>query len=356
MEEIKWLQTVHQAAPLFLERLKGQTKPGFYRYSLTGDLYGENTRWGLGNTVFAAKAYFTLGRLHTLPAEEREAIINGITAFRRPSGFIYDPLVRRLAVPFDLAMSFRYPHNIWHTEAIRAETRQAYSALLLLGEKRTTPTEPWMRQASSIVHRLASYKWQHPWDSGSHFSHLLFFLHQSDVPNKHSLIAAAVAWIHSIQHTKDGAWYTGNPSLAEKINGAMKVMTGLRVLGQPVFPAARALIDLCLTATNDRAACDNFNIIYVLNYCRALEPGYRESDMRRFCLDRLAKYRQYYYPDLGGFSFRLGQANDRYYGARISRGLAEPDIHGTVLFLWGISVIVQMLGIADQFEFQEFVT
>ncbi len=59
-------------------------------------------------------------------------------------------------------------------------------------------------------------------------------------------------------------------------------------------------------------------------------------------------------PDKKGFSFHKEKANDVYYGARISRGIKEPDIHGTVLFLWGISIIVQILGIEAEFGFQEF--
>mgnify|MGYP000097262523 CR=1 FL=1 len=48
----------------------------------------------------------------------------------------------------------------------------------------------------------------------------------------------------------------------------------------------------------------------------------------------------------------LSVAEIRWYGARIARGLKEPDIHGTCLFLWGIAVMAPLLGYGD-LGFQE---
>ena len=49
----------------------------------------------------------------------------------------------------------------------------------------------------------------------------------------------------------------------------------------------------------------------------------------------------------GAFSFLKGKANTRYYNATISRGLPEPDIHGTVMFVNGIALIAELLGIRE---------
>jgi len=47
------------------------------------------------------------------------------------------------------------------------------------------------------------------------------------------------------------------------------------------------------------------------------------------------------------------KTNIYYYGAKITRGLNEPDIHGTCMFLWGISIISQILEIDQELGFKE---
>ena len=89
-------------------------------------------------------------------------------------------------------------------------------------------------------------------------------------------------------------------------------------------------------------ACNDFNVVYVL-YCCNKAVGYRADDIKDFCLGRLSQYRRYYHEDIGGFSFKLDKANDVYYGAKITKGLDEPDIHGTVMLLWGITLISKVL-------------
>lgn len=72
--------------------------------------------------------------------------------------------------------------------------------------------------------------------------------------------------------------------------------------------------------------------------------------------DRLNIYKQYYYPKIGGFSFKKNQTNRYYYGALITKGKNEPDIQGTVMFLCGISLIAQILKIDKKLNFNEFIT
>jgi hypothetical protein len=78
-------------------------------------------------------------------------------------------------------------------------------------------------------------------------------------------------------------------------------------------------------------------------YCCNKATDYRVDDIKNFCLKRLSQYRRYYHENKGGFSFHKDRANDVYYGARITKGLNEPDIHGTVMFLWGITLISRIL-------------
>ena len=344
---MNWLFGLKQKIPRFLEKLKGKKVPGFFHYSLTGDLYGEDIKWGLGNTVFAVKVYSTLNLLDSLSEREKKEMANFIKSFQKEDGTIYDPLIKRLTFWRDKLSSFKNLdfNNFFHQQTIRAETRQAISALSLLDEKPDIPYINFPKTKKEINKYLSKLNWKKPWAAGSHFSHLLFFLKNSGLADRENLINYVINWARKIQRAEDGAWYKGSPDLREKINGAMKIITGLKVAGRVEFNSPEKLIDLCLLAKNDRHACDNFNIIYVLKYANELTgSGYRYKEIKEFALRKLETYKSYYYPEIGGFSFLKNRANIYYYGAKITKGFNEPDIHGTVMFLWGVSVLSQILG------------
>ena len=111
----------------------------------------------------------------------------------------------------------------------------------------------------------------------------------------------------------------------------------------------KTLIDLSLSLISDPDACNNFNLILVLYFC-SRNINYRENQIKEFCIDRLKIYKQYYWSEHGGFSFFERNSNRGYYGAKISKGLEEPDIHGTHLFLWGITLITKMLNVDKSFN------
>ncbi|HTW96827.1 MAG TPA: hypothetical protein VMD74_04195 [Candidatus Methylomirabilis sp.] len=355
---MNWIYQLKEQIPAFLAKLKGKGRPGFYHYSLSGDFFGEKIKWGLGNAVFFLKIIYTLG-LENNYRGEVEAAIEFIKGFQKKNGLLYDPLVNLLAAPrrIYLAVKDRDWEDVWGAETRRAETRQAFSALELFGAKPRYPFSLLPKNKEEIDTYLTSLDWKNPWGAGSHFSHLLFFLKRSDFSTKEGLISFAIDWVNKLQHSENGFWYQGNPDASQKINGAMKIISGLIAADRINFKFADKIIDNCLAAKNDRHACDNFNIVYVLKYCRqVLGANYREEEIRDFMLKRLTIYREYYHADSGGFSFNKNRPKKAYYGALINRGKSEPDIHGTVLYLWGISVIAQVLGIEKELGFKEFIT
>jgi len=359
MQELNWIFELKEKTSGFLERLKGKDKKGFFRYSLSGDLYDEKMKWGLGNTVFAAKIYYTLDLLDNLPAEEKTEIADFIKSFQRKDGTIYDPLIKSKAFFRNFLSDLRNFHfnNILGEQIIVAETRQAISALKLLGYAPEIPYQDFPKTEKEIGDYLSRLNWKKPWDAGSYFSHLMFFLKNSNLESKEDLIDFAIDWVNRLQNPKDGSWGKNNPTLQQKINGAMKIITGLKVAEKMSFLYTKELIDLCLSAKNDEHACDNFNIIYVLHYADKMAgKNYRASEIKDFAEQRLKIYRDYYLPDTGGFSFLPKRANIYYYGARITRGLREPDIHGTLMFLWGISIIAQILEVNTELNFKELIT
>ena len=356
MDNTHWILELKEKVPKFLEELRGNKIPGFFHYSLTGDLYKESIKWGLGNTVFAVKVYYTLGLLDELPKKDKACIMDFIKSFQKEDGTIYDPLVRRKSFVMNFLLRSKELDfsNIFGKQTIVAETRQSISALKLLEEKPDIAYRKFPKQREEIEEYLAKLNWQRPWGAGSHFSHLVFFLKNSNLENKEELIDSAIDWVNGLQNLKDGSWYQGNPNLQQRINGAMKIITGLKVTDKMNFHYSKKLIDLCLSAKNDSHACDNFNIVYVLHYAsQKAVNNYRIDEIKKFAINRLAVYRSYYFPENGGFSFLPHRANVYYYGAKISKGFNEPDIHGTVMFLWGISIIAQILGIDKELEFRE---
>ena len=137
----------------------------------------------------------------------------------------------------------------------------------------------------------------------------------------------------------------------------MKIITGLKVVNKVNFKYPEKMIDNILLAINDEQACDNFNIVYVLKYCNELtQYNYRYPEIKEFMIERLNIYKQYYHQRIGGFSFYKNRARDVYYNAYISKGKNEPDIHGTIMFLWGISIIAQVLKFNNDLKFKEHIT
>jgi hypothetical protein len=356
MEDINWLFELKEKVPQFLERLKGKKNKGFFHYSLSGDLYDENVKWGLGNTVFAVKIYYTLDMLKDLSREEKEAMANFIKSFQRKDGTIYDPLVKKKAFLRNILSAIKNLdfNNFFCKQTIIAETRQAISALELLEEKPSVSYQKFSKIEKEIEKYLNKLDWLKPWGAGSHFSHLIFFLKNSDLENKRDLIDFAINWVNKLQNSKDGSWYRRNSSLQQKINGAMKIIIALKVANRMNFQYPEKLIDLCLSVGNNRQACDNFNIICVLKYASKMTGNnYRFDEIKNFAQNRLEIYKKYYFPEIGGFSFLPNGANIYYYNAKLTKGLKEPDIHGTAMFLWGISIIAQILRIEDKLGFKE---
>jgi hypothetical protein len=361
---IKWVEEIKQKTPLFLLRMGSSRRSGFFRYSYSGDYFGENIKWGLGNSVFALKIYYTLG----LIPENLDDIGRFILSFQKKDGSFSDPLINMASLPLKLlnSMKTRNICSLSNKEVTRAQTRQAISVLHLFGLARNVKAYgDFPKTKNQIEEFLNSLNWNLPWGAGSHFSHLLFFLSFSDLRNKLELMEFAIKWINKLQKD-DGSWYLGDiTTVQQKINGAMKIITGFKVAsavgrwnnGKIYFSKADKLIDLCLSAENNSQACDNFNIVYVLKYCdEVLRGGYKRDEIEKFMMRKLDDYRNFYHEEIGAFSFFEKKVNRFYYGGLISKGKNEPDIHGTVLFLWGLAVMAGFLKLDKELKIREFIT
>ena len=57
---------------------------------------------------------------------------------------------------------------------------------------------------------------------------------------------------------------------------------------------------------------------------------------------KLINIKDNYYPN-GGFSYFRNKSQTHYYGSKISNGLNEPDLHGTLLLVWAIALISDII-------------
>ncbi|PLX21814.1 hypothetical protein C0584_01780 [Candidatus Parcubacteria bacterium] len=346
-KEIEWIFNLQKEVPVFLNELKSELTPGFYKYSLSGDILSDKKKWGLGNTVFAVKLLYTLGVLNNYSTTDKKILSNFILNFKDKNGMFYDNnLLRKSFLRKKLsAIKNRDLANFFNKKTKIAETKQAISTLKLLNVHISSPEKIVPNNFQEISKYLNNLDWSKPWGAGSHFAHLCFFLNNSDLKNKRQLIDYAINWVNNIQKN-DGFWYTGKPSTQQKINGAMKIIRGLTFAGYKSFQSPKKIIDGCLKAKNDSQACDNFNVIYnIYKANEVVEGNYRQDEIRRFASDRIKIYKNYYHQKKGGFSFHLNKSGFYYYGTIITKAKNEPDIHGTFMFLWGLSMIAKILKI-----------
>jgi hypothetical protein len=346
-----WLKNLKPGLIKFLEKMDDERYSGFYKYTLSGDLCGPNIHWGLANSVFATKIYYMID---AIDKDRKKKISSFILSFQKNDGYINDPFIRKQLVKFQLTQFIRNK-NIFNYKSIFnknhqvAETRQAIAALVGLDEKPKYPLLTMPKNKIEVEKYLESLDWNNPWGAGSHFGHLLFFLYYNRQLFNHDenedLIDYAITWVNKFQSEGDGCWYKKDISNQLKINGAMKILIGLRVAHKlNTLRFAEKIIDTCLTSINNQEACSHFNVICVLYECNCL-TNYRDQEIKEYALNKLDSYKEYYYPEIGGFSFNKNKSGTHYLGAKISKGLDEPDIHGTVMFLWGITLISKILNL-----------
>jgi len=339
-----WVLKVINRLPLFLESMHSPNHPQLYRYSQTGDLQVEPS---LASSVFATKIITMLGLEEST---NLKPLAEHILSFQREDGSITDPWVAshsRYGRIYE-ALRSRSINNLFNQQTKRAETRQSMAALNSLKSKPLKPFTDLPKDSKLISNYISRLNWDKPWAAASHVSHLTFFMVQNAKWFNIGTTTDAddlLNQIESIYKRSDGAWYKEGSIISDnqKINGAMKMVTALDIAEIQEIQNPEGLIDICLSAINDGNACNHFNVICVLHRCIST-TNYRQNEIRTYMVNRLRLYQDHYWPWQGGFSFYPTSANHRYYNARITTGMAEPDLHGTVLMLWGIVLICDVLG------------
>lgn len=351
MESVDWLTGLNEKVFNFVMGM-GNDDFTYFKYSLTGDLYDSKTGWGLGQAVFAARILYTIDKLNDVDVAKKNNLIGLIKSFQKDEGYIYDPLITRRAAYSRIKQFLRRRNfdNLKNIQTKRAETRQSFASLYALGSKPDKPFLAIPHSYEGVDKYLSSQDWTKPWGAGSHLGILLFFyrMNRDMFDYKPDLFAQltdyAIEWVNKLQSRHDGTWYKGDISLSQKINGAMKILLGFSAVDYYKINHVEKIIDTALSGINDTHACDNFNIVYLLYFATKL-TDYRKDEIEQFCKLRLNIYKEFYHEQAGGFSFHKNKANDSYYNATITKGLNEPDLHGTAMYMHGIALISDILKI-----------
>ena len=369
MNELESINELEESVANFLNSLRRSNTAGQYFPCLEGRTpYGEDIE--LGPSCFALKIFHTFGWWQELSEKERQEWIAHINSFMMSSksvvpwmGFV---VTDKALVDFLSRPSFRRTFSRIQSASVRelvrkgirkeddkseqkaivAETKQSLATLAVVGVSLESHFSNFALAPENLSQKLYRYDWSLPWGAGGQAAALAVFVSlaaKEEPEGSHWEPSREVMrqFFRHIVDTQTGAYFTGSmPNKSMLVNGAMKVLTALDWLEEPIHYPDR-LIDTVLQHKPRREGCDIVDAIYVLYRC-SQRKDYRYQEICDYfveCLELIFQHRQ---PD-GGFSFSRDRAQKWYYGMPISKGLKEGDIHGTTLLVWAVSMIVQYL-------------
>jgi hypothetical protein len=321
--------------------------PTFIRLCSQGDLLYPSASAGLGWAALALKLANMINLFPLAGDGFQEAMVRRVKAFQRSRGadkghFIDRHLLR--SVDVRRAWILRSP-NI---PVRRAETRQALTALMGLGEMPTLPP-PLLAETEEDVRRyIRSLPWEKDaWGSCSHASHLAIFLGAGPMmtgkkPTDSALLPIFFEEMDRYFCPETGSWHVGMPSATQIMNAAMKAYTAYAFLGLAVPQPERA-IDFVLDQVLSGGACNFVDALYVLHSAlNATE--HRRDEIEIYAYSLIEKIEQHRQPD-GGLCYSGSGTQRTYYGMTVSKGLKGiGDLHGTKLFTWSFVLIADILG------------
>ena len=344
-----WINNVIKGIPSFLHSMKTDI-PGHFKHSFSGDIYKPSRKWGLIQTISVVKILSILSNDSTWKKFNKKQLTTTILSFEKKDGSIVDPLIYKKSILQKVKRSIRRLNlaNLFYNNEVIATTRSSYNALRLLNSKPKHCFSYVLFSENEIQRIIRKLYWKNPWEAGSHFNHLLFFIQiekdfkgLSNEKYNHYL-DVALETLRLYEDAENAIWCDNNYSQLDNniiINGIMKVCMGLNIVNRlKEIKYPEKIIDRCLNLNVGNHACDYFNVIYVLHTMLKL-TYYRKSDIEKYCYSVLNIIRKNYWPDQKGFSFNKGKAEEHFYGVRFSAGLPEPDLHGTTMYLWTIALI-----------------
>ena len=314
----------------FMDSMNHKTMPGLFRFTWSGDTSAEPL---LISSVFAIKLHKLLG---LQPAPELAAHVK---SFRSAEGLFFEDYLLRpqpLADSLELVVNRKLP-RVQRSDSIRAQNRQAVSALLEF-DKSEVAWDPVLESSSDeLIRHVREMNWSNPWHAASHVSHIVFFLMNSGTPLRESDAFEVLSETHK-QFSPETAVSSDSMNARLKVNGLMKLVTAYQWLPVKISEStAKLVVDMCLNIVENRHACDQFNLLLVLRYFSEKVPDHKAERVRSFAKSHKSGLAGHFWPQFGGFSFYAEKSQFSVYGKKVSRGYPEPDLHGTVMLTWALS-------------------
>ncbi|MBF0428195.1 MAG: hypothetical protein HQL94_04675 [Magnetococcales bacterium] len=344
-----WLVGLREEVAGFMAGLRYGDQPGRYLPCYSGATKVGRTA-GLGFSCFANKIEYTIGLWDTRSHQEQQAWLDFIRSYQRISEAeapFMDPfLLDGIPLPKErfLVQMRRWlsglPAPSPKQDAILAETKQALATLAQHNETPWKPFSGFPLQEKQLNTRLRQLDWSQPWSAGAKTALLAVFIQTQGA--ERALAAVVSRYLDSLADPKTGGYFLSHkiPLRGQLINGAMKVLNALDWLEMPIhYP--EALIDTCLLQGPPPAGCHVVDWVYVVHRC-GLQTDHRLGEIQEKCKEIIALIRTHQNRDKG-FSYAPGKAQEGYYGAKISLGHDEGDIHGTCLLTWALAMILEIL-------------
>lgn len=351
---VDFFRELIQKLPLFVGSMENMSVKGKYRFSYSGDLIAEKMHWGLGQTTFATRILYIINSLNE---QKKSELADFILSFQTNKGAFFDKEIAKKSINSRVTRAIKNCNIGYLSNAvnIRAETRQALAALINLDRFPKVYFRDTELSEKSILKYVNSLDWSNPWSAGSHFNHQLFFLcFDPDISDAQKTSYVRMFLDNLANYCQKDGFYQKDKTINANImvGGMMKILMGLSLFDKAKEFILPGFADLCLDKMKALDACENFNTVYTLYQC-ATYSDYRRDEIEKFALYTADRWKDFYYSQYGGFSFSKKKSGVSYYGAVVSKGLNEPDLHGTAMFVWGFLIIAKILGIDGEVGLRE---
>ncbi|MBF0273555.1 MAG: hypothetical protein HQL98_16040 [Magnetococcales bacterium] len=358
---LDWLKPLREELWGFVSELRLDGQPGRYLPCRDGAVRAGREA-GLGFSCFAKKILDATGGWEGLDESERLAWMGYIRSFQVDSGAVMSlgEGLDGMFVDPGLLAALPETRNTWRErlrryqrgwsalppreDAMLAETKQAIATLAWSGVSPRRPFGGFPCRQKALLARLRSLDWSRPWSAGAKSAWLAVFIQTQGAllagVEAPALRESMIGFLKGLLDPETGGYFraAGVPPRGQLINGAMKVLNALEWLDEPIHQPER-LIDTCLLQGPPPAGCHVVDWVYVVHRCLR-QTDHRRGEIRARLLEVLALIRTHRTSDRG-FAYMPGRAQTGYYGALISRGLDEGDLHGTCLLTWAIAMIVE---------------
>lgn len=223
-----------------------------------------------------------------------------------------------------------------HRNNIIAETRQAISGLINTGYDDTFIDLNVYYNNEDNLYFMSDNNWNDPWGAGAQLSHYLFFLQLNPEQNKNKILNV----LNKLEkYKKQDGWYYNRPNNHVRINGIMKVFTGLDIINydyKNIEDLLKNIINSILILNPGSGGCNIYDYVYVLSKSKII--NYRIDECKKKLINVYHLILTYQHPD-GGFSYNKNSTTKNMYGKTITNGFNIGGIHGTTLMCMALSII-----------------